>query len=179
MIATAVMFALVVVATVTDLRQHKIYNWTTFPGIVLAIVLAVLSESTGRPELATTGVNQALLGLLLCGGVMLVCFVLFEIGGGDVKLLAMTGAFLGPGFGIQVLLWTFVLGGVSAAAILVWKLGAANFAFKILQPVMGRFRTGWGESFDLHEREALKMKLYLAPCALAALLIVMTVQPLM
>ncbi len=42
---------------------------------------------------------------------MLVLFVFFRIGGGDVKLLAMLGAFLGLEQGIETLLWTFVLGG--------------------------------------------------------------------
>jgi Flp pilus assembly protein protease CpaA len=172
MVATAVMFALVFVATVTDLRQHRIYNWTTYPGIAIAIGLSGLSDSLGSRTLAEIGIGQSLLGLLVCGALMLVCFVLFEIGGGDVKLLAMTGAFLGPEFGIQVLLWTFVLGGLAAVAILIRKLGALNFAFKILQPVMGKFRTGWAESFDEYDRKEMKMKLYLAPCALAALLIV-------
>ena len=34
------------------------------------------------------------LGLAACGLVMLVCFVIFRVGGGDVKLIAMLGAFL-------------------------------------------------------------------------------------
>ena len=50
---------------------------------------------------------------------MLVCFVCFQIGGGEVKLIAMIGAFVGPEFGVQVLLWTLVLGALSA--IVTWR----------------------------------------------------------
>ena len=33
-----------------------------------------------------------------------------QVGGGDVKLIAMLGAFLGPEQGITAMLWTFVCG---------------------------------------------------------------------
>ena len=36
MVATVLLLALVAIASITDLLWHKIYNWTTYSGIVAA-----------------------------------------------------------------------------------------------------------------------------------------------
>ena len=173
MIAIVVLFALVIIATLTDLWQHKIYNWTTYTGMAAAVLLAgVASFGGGGTGFSAIGFGQSLLGLLICGGIMLVCFVLFQIGGGDVKLIAMTGAFVGPEFGIEVLLWTFVLGGAVAILILIWKFGAISLAQTVLHQIMARVYAGRWQPLSDQQKSQLQMKLYLAPCALLALSIV-------
>ena len=57
---------------------------------------------------------------------MLTCFLLSDMGGGDVKLLAAVGAFLGLQHGLTALLWTIVLGGVTGLAMLIWQVGAGR-----------------------------------------------------
>ena len=103
---------------------------------------------------------------------MLVCFVLFQIGGGDVKLLAMAGAFLGPEPGIEALLWTFVLGGATAMIILIWRIGF----FKLVKRVFQQFTVRMGfkkwDPLSEDEQRQLKLPLYLAPSALLAIAIV-------
>ena len=49
----------------------------------------------------------------LCGAAMLVCYVLFAggVGGGDLKLIAMMGAWLGVYRGLEAMLWTMVIAG--------------------------------------------------------------------
>lgn len=172
MIATLVLFALVIVATFTDLWKHKIYNWTTYTGIVAAVLLSGIASLAGGTDVAAIGFSQSLSGLAICGAVMLICFVLFQIGGGDVKLIAMTGAFVGPEFGIEVLLWTFVLGGAVAVAILIWKCGAITLAQNVLQQIFARLHVGNFQPLTEQQQTQLQMKLYLAPCALLALSIV-------
>ena len=132
MIATVLLFALVTVATATDLARHKIYNWTTYPGILAALTLNAVGAIVGGPGDSSAaldklvgwiGLGESLTGFLVCGFVMLVCFVFFRVGGGDVKLMAMLGAFLGVQRGIESLLWTFVLGGAMGLIVLVWRVG--------------------------------------------------------
>lgn len=178
MIATLVLFGLMIVATFTDLWKHQIYNWTTYSGIIAALVLSAAagmangSDENDASHWANIGIQESLMGLVVCGAIMLTCFVLFQIGGGDVKLITMTGAFVGPAIGIEILLWTFVLGGLSAVLILIWKCGAVELVQSLLQQVLGKLQFGQWQPLTEQQQARLKSRLYLAPCALVALLIV-------
>ena len=103
---------------------------------------------------------------------MLVCFVLFQIGGGDVKLLAMVGAFLGVEAGIEALLWTFVLGGASALIILIWRIGFLKLVQRMIQQIMVRMGFGRWDPLSEGEREQMQLPLYLAPSALLGVAVV-------
>ena len=168
MIAILILLSLLVVATLTDLKDHKIYNWTTLPGIVLALLLAFLATATGSSALATVGIWESFFGLAACGGVMLICFICFQIGGGDVKLLAMVGAFMGPQFGIQVLLWTFVLGAIAGVFLLARNLGVFEFVKRLAWQLYSRVRLGYWQPVTEREHQQLKIRFYLAPYALLA-----------
>lgn len=172
MIATICLFGFMLTAAVTDLWRHKIYNWTTYAGTCAAFVLSGLAGALERDGVASVGLGQSLSGFLVCGSVMLVCFVFFRVGGGDVKLLAMAGAFLGPEFGIEALLWTFVLGGATGVIVLIWKLGAARLAKRVAQQVLWKLKLGAWQPLNDEERQQMQMPLFLAPNALAAVLLV-------
>ena len=104
---------------------------------------------------------------------MVFCFVLFDIGGGDVKLIAMMGAFLGYQDGIEAMLWTFILGSAMGIAILIWRFGFWHLVKKSGHHLWLVFRAkGWIAPTD-EEREPLKRWLYLAPAALVATLVVL------
>jgi prepilin peptidase CpaA len=103
MLATILLLALMAVVAWTDITRHKIYNWTTYPDILAALGLnglgdlLVWSGFFSTEQLQPWGwivLGPSLVGLLLCGGLMLACFVVFHIGAGDVKLMAMLGASL-------------------------------------------------------------------------------------
>ena len=119
---------LLVVASITDIGWQKIYNWTTYPGMVLGLLLGGFQG--GWP-----GLEDRLLAVLLCGGLMLFAFLLMGIGGGDVKLVAMMAAFLGIERGVEAMLWTFVLGAIIAGAILIWQLGVWRILKKTVEQV--------------------------------------------
>jgi len=132
MVATVILLGLLLVAAVTDVWRRKIYNWTIYPGILIALglnglawVLGVDATSGIAPFWGVVGFADSLLGFLLCGAIVLVCYVFFSggVGGGDVKLIAMMGAFLGVHRGLEALLWTFILGGCMALIALVWQVG--------------------------------------------------------
>jgi leader peptidase (prepilin peptidase)/N-methyltransferase len=82
------------VVTFIDLDHQMIPNAITYPGIPLGILASFL-----LPEM---DIWKSVLGIFLGGGVLMLVALLFEwirkkegIGFGDVKLLAMIGAFLG------------------------------------------------------------------------------------
>ena len=189
MIATLLCVAFVIVASVTDVRSRKIYNATTYPGIVTALALnaagSIWAYATDR-ELAELphyefmgwdlvgwiGIGESLVGFVACGFLMLVCFVFFGVGGGDVKLLAMVGAFLGLQQGIEALLWTFILGGCLGVIVLIWRVGLVTLLGRVFRQVFYLLRLGTTAGLTTEERRELKSELFLAPCAVAGVLMV-------
>jgi prepilin peptidase CpaA len=115
---------------------------------------------------------ESLLGLSVCGFVMLVCFVMFKVGGGDVKLMAMLGAFLGPEQGITAMLWTFVLGACMGLIVLIWRVGPVRTMVLVFRRVASVFLPMWFRGLTDDERVQLQPPLFLAPSALAAVVIV-------
>jgi len=165
MSAVLILLVLLLAATATDIARHKIYNRMTYPGIVLGVII-------NTTPWGCTDWQSSLLGLFSCGAIMLVCFVLFDIGGGDVKLIAMIGGFLGYEAGIEAMLWTFVLGGICGTILLIWRVG-------VLRMISGTARHLWlvlrARSWiplNAEEREPLKRWLYLAPSAFVAVCLV-------
>jgi len=166
------LLALVAVAVVTDVTKHKIYNWNVYPGIILGFVVNGIEGSLDKERTLSSGLSHSLEGFLACGLIMLVCFVFFDMGGGDVKLIAMMGAFLGLDQGIEAMLWTFVLGGIGAAIILIWQIGVLHLLSRSFHHVLLILRAkSWVPLTDA-ERQPLKRWLFLAPAAFAAICVV-------
>lgn len=181
MLATVLLLGLLAVAAGTDIWRHKIYNWTTYPGMLTALgvnALGALAVAAGTAEPRTLqtwgwiGFSSSALGLLICGGVLIVCFLLFRVGGGDVKLIAMLGAFLGPERGVEAMLWTFVLGGCMAVIVLVWRVGFWRLLARTFRQVLWTLRLGRWSPLTPEERAQLQPPLFLAPSALIAAVIV-------
>jgi prepilin peptidase CpaA len=167
-VSTVLLLVLTAIATATDLAYHKIYNWTTYPGIVAGLAVNLLEHGWDEPG----GLRDSLFGFALCGTVMLVAFVFFNIGGGDVKLMAMQGAFLGVERGIEALLWTFVLGGVVGLSILIWRVGVFKLVTGTVRHVLLSLRVVSWVPLTEDERKQLQPPLYLAPAAFLAVVIV-------
>lgn len=114
MLLDILLFLLLIVASFTDIRSHKIYNWSTFPAIVLGL-------GFNMSLLGCSGLKESLLGLGV-GFIMLFIFYLGGmIGGGDVKLLAAVGALKGPSLVFWGGLYGAALGGLIALLSLIWR----------------------------------------------------------
>ncbi len=181
MVAKVLVLGLLAVATATDVRRHRIYNWTTYPGMLAAVGLNALGTGLvrfGAVERATLvrlgwiGLGESLAGFLVCGFVLVACYVLLRVGGGDVKLMAMIGAFLGTEQGVTAMLWTFVLGGSLALIVLVWKVGVLRLIGSAGRHLLWALRLGRFQALTPEERAALQPPLFLAPSALGACVIV-------
>lgn len=181
MIVTMLLVALLAVAMATDLRRRKVYNWLTYPGILSALglnsVASVLETGHFADEClldscGLIGLPASAAGLAICGFMLLTCYVFFKVGGGDVKLMAMCGAFLGPERGIQVMLWTFVFGGCMGLIALVWRVGPARLAAGTFRHLAWMARPVRPPMWTPEETARLQPPLHLAPSALAAALVV-------
>lgn len=168
MIGQTLILLLVLVCAVTDLVWHKIYNAVTYPGLLAGVLFSLGPVGWGAPG----GWEDSVKGLAACGGLMLAAFLVFEVGGGDVKLLAMEGAWLGLERGLECLLWTFVIGGAMALAILVWKHGTWNLMKAFFRHLVWSLRLGRVIPLSQAEKAALQPPLYLAVAAVPALCIV-------
>jgi prepilin peptidase CpaA len=102
-----------------DLRTRRIPNLLTGSAAGLAILLSLV-HGVEQP------VSSALLGLLIGGSLMLPGYLWGGTGGGDVKLLAAVGAFLGPGLVARTFVYSAVAGGVLAIGVALsrGRLGA-------------------------------------------------------
>jgi prepilin peptidase CpaA len=168
--ALIVLLLLLIVAAWTDFKNQKIHNWNTYPGILIGFILNM--SGVGITPSGWDGLQSSVMGFLGCGGIMLFSFVLFSVGGGDVKLLAMAGAFLGLEQGVMALLWTFSVAFVFALAVIIWQIGFFHMLSKTFSHVWLMIKSKGWVPLSTSEREPLKAGLFLAPSALVAVIIV-------
>ncbi len=100
--------ALLVLAGWTDLRARRIPNWLTLSGAGAAIGLRLWQGWTPAAD--------GLLGVAVGIALSFPFFAAGFLGGGDAKLLAAVGGFMGPAALLRAALVIAVLGGVLAAA---------------------------------------------------------------
>ena len=113
---TAVLIALLVIAGVTDYRSYRIPNWLTFGGATFALVYkTVIAVHPGAAFLMASG------GLFIGFILLLPLYMLHAMGAGDVKLMAMVGAFLGADETLQAVLFAFIAGGIGAVGFALVK----------------------------------------------------------
>lgn len=95
------------VATLTDLRSHRIPNWLVFPFLSGGIVISGIFHGL-------TGLGQSALGVLLAASVLGIFCWLGGMGMGDLKLCAAIGAWIGPSQLAVALAMTGIAGGLMA-----------------------------------------------------------------
>jgi len=101
-------------ACVTDVQRGRIPNLLTFGGALAAIAYHFAAGGV-------TGGLSSLGGWLAGAALFFPFFVLRGMGGGDVKLLAAFGAWLGPTGALWAGLYAAVLGGIAALVVALAK----------------------------------------------------------
>lgn len=115
----APMFLLLLWAALIDLRTRKIPNWLTFSLAVAGILQSFLPGQLVSP-------SHSLLGLLTGLVLNIGLFALNVRGGGDVKLFAALGAWIGPMLTFEVFVVSILVAAIGALlqALLSGKLAA-------------------------------------------------------
>jgi Flp pilus assembly protein protease CpaA len=134
-VAGFVLLAVLGTSAVTDVREHRIYNWATYSAFLWALAInlasSLLSSSEGAlnqaynratmvsPELlGGVGIGQCLAGASLCFLITMFGYHLSGRGAGDVKLATAIGALMGVHHGVFAVAYSYI---VAAVAILAWS----------------------------------------------------------
>lgn len=91
-----------IAAVIMDLRTRKIKNWLILVGLTSGFLLRLVIEGKA-------GVISFLAGSLFPVILLFVLFLFRIIGAGDVKLMAVTGGFLGIHSILRCIIITFIL----------------------------------------------------------------------
>lgn len=125
--AYAIYLSALLVITVIDIHHQIIPNEISLPGIVVGFVMALLTGDILW--------WQSLLGILFGGGLFFLIAFIYEkiagregLGGGDVKLLAMIGAWQGMESILLVVVLSSFLGSLVGITMMVIKGKNLKFA---------------------------------------------------
>jgi leader peptidase (prepilin peptidase)/N-methyltransferase len=115
-----------IVLFMIDLRHHILPNGITLPGIVVGFAFSLLTEP---------GWMASLIGIVAGGGILLAIaegYYLVRreqgLGMGDVKMLAMIGAFLGWKLMILTLVFSSLVGSIVGVGMIVSGKGSMKYA---------------------------------------------------
>lgn len=127
LLAVRLVFASSLVALFAiDLEHHLLPDAITLPGIVAGLLASLFLPP---------GIRDALIGMLAGGGVLWLIGEAYYryageegMGGGDVKMLAMIGAFLGWQLVIVTLVFSSIAGAVIGLAVIAIRRGGMKYA---------------------------------------------------
>ncbi len=107
-----------------DVKTRKIPNRLVMLGIVAALAMhAVLPRGAGlfAVDAGSLGVLHSLAGCAVGLMLLLPFYALKTLGAGDVKLMAMVGAFIGTPAVVGATLLSMLAGGVLALVVALWS----------------------------------------------------------
>jgi prepilin peptidase CpaA len=114
---------LLALAVATDIHTRRIPNALVFGGALLGLSLNTLypgGDSLFTAPFGGIGLLWSLAGLGGGLALLLPMYMLRALGAGDVKLMAMIGAFVGPQAALGCTLLTLIAGGVLALLVSLW-----------------------------------------------------------
>ena len=131
------LLVLLVIAAVSDWRFYRIPNWLTFGGMAFAVVYGTIAARTPM-----AGLTQALGGLATGLVILLPFYALGIMGAGDVKLMAMVGAFIGPYQTLWAILFTCIAGGAAAVIFAMHRRRLGHMLANVKDTVNGMAMSG-------------------------------------
>ena len=111
-IVSLFLIVILVLASLFDIKSRRIPNY-------LSVILVIISLSAYFLAGGIDGLLFSLKGMGLGFIILFVPYLFGAMGAGDVKLMTGVGAALGPGQVLLALLFTSILGGVLAVAIIL------------------------------------------------------------
>jgi prepilin peptidase CpaA len=151
-----VLLLLVSIAAVNDLATRRIPNRLLLAGLACALVLRLLSAAPGVALLDALG------GMGVGLAVFLPFYLMRGMAAGDVKMMAVVGAFTGPNEVFQIAVLTWCAGGVMALVVVLAR-GRMRLAIgNIGRMLVGIVTPGVGMLAPAQEKSAGSMPYGLA-----------------
>jgi prepilin peptidase CpaA len=161
------------VATFTDLRYRRIPNWLVLPFLLAGIVVSPWRSDWGDinqginwhglSQFRWYGLGQSFAGLGLGLLIFGILFWLGGMGGGDVKLFAALGAWLGPEHTFWALFFTSLVGGIMVLCWIAYRKVFRKLLLCVGDLVFGRKRSEMGGHAESSLDDLLKSKMPYAP----------------
>lgn len=145
------LFLLVSIAAVNDLATRRIPNRLLLVGLAFALVLCLLSVQPGVALLAAFGGLGA--GLV----VFLPFYLMRGMAAGDVKMMAVIGAFTGANEALEIAVLTWCAGGVMALLLLLLRGRLRVALANIGRMLLGLMTPGVGLLASAQEKSAGSM----------------------
>jgi prepilin peptidase CpaA len=101
------------IAVISDIRLHKIPNWLTYPAMMGAIIYHTSTRGIGGFLYSVEGVGAGF-------AVLIIFYLMGGMGAGDVKLMGAVGGLLGPKGVFTAFVFTAIMGGLYALALLTF-----------------------------------------------------------
>jgi len=114
-----ILAAVLAVAAVTDIRRGIVFNWLTYPAIVVGLLIAV-AQGVAAGHAGEVFLNHVV-GLVFGYGILYIPYRLGGMGGGDVKLMAAVGAFLGWPAVLDAVFYSFLVAATLGLILMIWR----------------------------------------------------------
>ncbi len=143
-----ILLVILFIAIYTDSTKQKIYNWLTFPTLLLGFVISFFNK---------VGIVDSLIGFIFAFMVSLIIYITGGFKGGDVKLISAVGAWLGKSLILPALLYIFISGGILGVLFTI-KNGTFMATYNKLKSFFWGFLTP-GIKPHLELRESINKKM--------------------
>jgi prepilin peptidase CpaA len=135
-----ILIIFLLIAVWTDIKSHRISNNLILTGIIIGILTnTFLPHGNGFISnlLGALGFVKSVIGLFTGFALLAPLYILRGMGAGDVKLVAMIGAFSGASTVISIVLMTFVIGGVLSIIFALYSRSFAQLIANLWTMIIG------------------------------------------
>ena len=113
LLSLSVLALVLAVAVYIELKERRIPNWLTLPGMGLGLLISYTQGNTA--------LWSSLGGLGMGFGFLFIFYVFGGVGGGDVKLMGAAGALMGSTLVKPALFYTAMIGAFIAVLMVIWR----------------------------------------------------------
>ena len=110
-----------VAGSYTDVRYGKIYNWITYPGVLMGLAGHAIMGGLAGEDQVRIGLSGSAAGLAVGYLPLMLAFLAGGIGGGDAKMMGAVGALAGWQFALAAMMYGFAVAAVMAVVVMVAK----------------------------------------------------------